>query len=117
MEGFERTQQQKLSKAARLVLRIIWDSLIPSTNVRTFIRTPESKGRGRISIIDYFKVKKALRSGVADMKVIRGETLGSDHYLVLMKVRLKLRKPRKKTGVTRQKLRVNKLAEKSTTTT
>ena len=55
--------------------------------------TWESKGRGRRSIIDYFIVKKkALRSGVAGVKVIRGAELESDHYLVLMKASLKLRK-------------------------
>ena len=51
---------------------------------------------------------------MADVEVIRGVELDSDHYLVLMKVSLKPRKPRKETGVTRQKLRVNKLAESST---
>ena len=76
--------------------------------------TWESYGRGLRSIIDYFIVKKALRPGVADVKVIRGAELDSDHYLVLMKVSLKPRKPRKETGVTRQKLRINKLIESST---
>ena len=76
--------------------------------------TWESKGRGLTSIIDYFIVKKAMRPGVADVKVIRGAELDSDHYLVLMKVSLKPRKLRKEMGVIRQKLRVNKLAESST---
>ena len=46
--------------------------------------------------------------------MIRGAELGSDHYLVLMKVSLKLRKPRKVTGAFGQKLQVNRLTEKST---
>ena len=33
-------------------------------------------------------VKKALRTGVADVKVIRGAEVGSDHYLVLMKLKV-----------------------------
>ena len=69
---------------------------------------------GLRSIIDYFIVKKALRPGVADVKVIRGAELDSDHYLALMKVCLKPKKSRKETGVTRQKLSVNKLADTST---
>ena len=76
--------------------------------------TWENKGRGLRSIIDYFIVKKALRPGVADVKVIRGAELDSDHYLVLMKVCLKPKKPRKETGLTREKLRVNKLADSVT---
>ena len=59
-------------------------------------------------------MKKALRPGVADVKVIRGAELDSDHYLVLMKVCLKPKKPRKETGLTREKLRVNKLADSVT---
>ena len=77
-----------------------------------WVLIPFSSGGAR-SIIDYFIVKKALRPGVADVKVIRGAELDSNHYLVLMKVSLKPRKPRKETGVTRQKLRVNKLAGSS----
>ena len=76
--------------------------------------TWENKGRGLRSIIDYFIVKKALKPGVADVKVIRGAELDSDHYLVLMKVCLTPKKPRKETGVTREKLRVNKLADSIT---
>lgn len=48
----------------------------------------ESNGRGLRSIIDYFIVRKALRPGVADVRVVIGAEVGSDHHLVLMKVRL-----------------------------
>ena len=48
---------------------------------------------------------------MADVKVIRGAELDSDHCLVLMKVCLKPKKPRKETGVTREQLRVNKLVD------
>ena len=50
--------------------------------------TWESRRRGLRSIIDYFVVKKALRTGVADVKVIRGAEVGGDHYLVLMKLKV-----------------------------
>ena len=51
--------------------------------------TWDSKGRGLRSIIDYFIVRRTLRPGVVDVRVVRGVELGSDHHLVLMKVRLK----------------------------
>ena len=41
--------------------------------------TWESRGRGLRSIIDFFVVKRALRAGEIDVKVIRGVEVGSDH--------------------------------------
>ena len=57
-------------------------------------------------------VRKSLRAGVVDVKVIRGADVGSDHYLVLMKLNLKLRKQRKPVESTKQKLKLNRLMEK-----
>ena len=57
--------------------------------------TWDSKGRGLRSIIDYFIVRRTLRPGVVDVRVVRGVELGSDHHLVLMKVRLKVKKQKK----------------------
>ena len=48
-----------------------------------------------MSIIDFFIVRRALRPGVVDVRVVRGVELGSDHHLVLMKVRLKVKKQKK----------------------
>lgn len=59
--------------------------------------TWESRRRGLRSIINYFTVKKVLRPGVADAKMIRGAELDSDHYLVLMKVDLGQGKQGRKT--------------------
>ena len=43
------------------------------------------------SIIDYFIVGIELRPGVADIRVTRGAEVGSNHYLVLLKVRLQVK--------------------------
>lgn len=46
------------------------------------------------------------------MSSLRGAETGNDHYLVLMKVNLKLRKPRIPKEVIQPKLRVNRLEKK-----
>ena len=43
-------------------------------------------GRGLKSIIDYFVVRRDSRVRVKDVKVVRGADVGSDHYLLLMKM-------------------------------
>ena len=45
-------------------------------------------GRGLNSIIDYFLVRNEMKRNVNNVKVVRGAEIGSDHHLVLMKVRL-----------------------------
>ena len=57
--------------------------------------TWDSKGRDLMSIIDFFIVRRALRPGVVDVRVVRDVELGSDHHLVLMKGRLKVKKQKK----------------------
>ena len=76
--------------------------------------TWECKGRGVRSIIDYFLVRKCNRADVQDMKVLRGAEIGSDHYLVLMKMKMKAMSATSKKG--RQgigKIQVNKLNDRS----
>ena len=43
-------------------------------------------GRELKSIIDYFLVRKDNRRRIKDVKVVRGAEIGSDHYLVLLKM-------------------------------
>ena len=45
-------------------------------------------GRGLKSIIDYFLVRNEMKRNVNNVKVGRGAEIGSDHHLVLVKVRL-----------------------------
>ena len=45
-------------------------------------------GRGLKSIIDYFLVSNEMKRNLNNVKVVRGAEIGSDHHLVLMKVRL-----------------------------
>ncbi len=71
--------------------------------------TWESKERGLKSIIDYFIVRRALRPGVTDVRVIRGAEVGSDHHLVLMKLRLKVQRPKRHTEAGKCRLKVHRL--------
>ena len=54
-------------------------------------------GRQLRSIIDYFLVRSDLRKDVNDVRVVRGAEIGSDHHLVLMKMKVRGRKQTKKT--------------------
>ena len=60
--------------------------------------TWKSPGRRLRSIIDYFLVRADRRQDVNDVRVIRGAEIGSDHHLVLMKMKVRGRKQTKKTG-------------------
>ena len=64
---------------------------MPSFSIRAYSNTLGRAG-GEVSIPSevYFVARKSLRAGVADFRVIRGAV--GDHYLVLMKLNLKLRK-------------------------
>ena len=74
--------------------------------------TLESKERGLRSIIDYLIGRRALKPGVADVKVIRGAEVGSDRHLVLMKVRLKVQRQKRYREAGNCKLMVHKLESK-----
>ena len=72
--------------------------------------TWECRGRGLKSIIDYFLVRREHMRRVKDVKVVRGAEVGSDHYLVLMKIQMRIIERRECTGNVRKgRIRVWKL--------
>jgi len=74
--------------------------------------TWECRGRGLRSLIDYFLIGKEYRKQVVDVKAVRGAELGSDHYLVLLKIKLKVeRRVRGMDRRLRQQIKINKLKE------
>ena len=86
---------------------VILNTLYQHKEIHKF--TWESKGRGLKSIIDYFIVRRALRPGVTDVRVIRGAEVGSDHHLLLMKLRLKVQRPKRHTEAGKCRLKVHRL--------
>ena len=74
--------------------------------------TWECRGRGLRSLIDYFLVGKEARKQVIDVKAVRVAEIGSDHYLVLMKIKLNVRNVKKSTQErVRQQIKVGKLKD------
>ena len=74
--------------------------------------TWECRGRGLRSLIDYFLIGKEYRKQVVDVKAVRGAELGSDHYLVLLKIKMKVeRRARGMDRRLRQQIKINKLKE------
>ena len=74
--------------------------------------TWECRGRGLRSLIDYFLVGKEARKQVMDVKAVRGAEIGSDHYLVLMKIKLKARRVKNSSQVRgRQKIKIRNLKD------
>ena len=64
------------------------------------------------SIIDYFLIGKEARKQIIDVKIVRGAGIGRDHYLVLLKVKLRMRKWKKTAvGGIRQQIRIDRLEE------
>ena len=60
--------------------------------------TWECSGRGLRTIIDYFLIRMEVRKQFVDVKAVRGAVIGSDQYLVLMKVKLKSQVRKKNSG-------------------
>ena len=84
----------------------------PTPGFHTKESTWECRGKGLRSLIDYFLVGKEARKQVIDVKAVRGAEIGSDHYLVLMKINLKLRSVKKsRQERVRQQIKVGKLKD------
>ena len=74
----------------------------------------ECRSKGLRSLIDYFLVGKEVRKQAIDVKAVRGAEIGSDHYLVLMKIKLKVKRVkenRQEEGSGRQQMKLCKLKD------
>ena len=69
-------------------------------------------GRGLKSIIDYFLVRRDSRTRVKDVKVVRGAEIGSDHYLVLLKMSEKSMVERSRAVSKNVRIRTDRLKDK-----
>ena len=74
----------------------IMNTLFEHKNIHKF--TWRCPGRVLQSIIDYFLVRGDMKRTVNDVRVIRGAEIGSDHHLVVMKVKL-TKRPHKRREV------------------
>ena len=90
---------------------LISNTLFPHKRIHKY--TWECRGKGLRSLIDYFLVGKEARKQVVDTKVVRGAEIGSNHYLVLLKIKLKAKRRTGGEGhaQTRGKVRINRLKD------
>ena len=76
--------------------------------------TWECRGKGLRSLIDYFMMGKEARNQVINVKAVRGAEIGSDHYLMLMKIKLKVKRVkenRQREGSGRQQIKLCKMKD------
>ena len=62
--------------------------------------------------IDHFCISKKFRRSLEDVRVLRGADVGSDHHLLIAKLKLKLKKHRSESHGCRKKFHVNLLQDK-----
>ena len=89
---------------------LIANTRFPHKKIQMY--TWECGGRGLRSLTDYFLIGKGYRKKVVDVKVVRGAELGSDHYLVIVNINLKME--RRMRGMDRrmkQQIKINKLKD------
>ena len=76
----------------------VTNTVFPHKRIHQYSWYPPNP-RAQASLKDYILVKQRLRPSVLDTRVFRGADLNSDHRLVVMSMRLKLkRKPRQRSG-------------------
>jgi len=85
-------------------------TIFPHRNIHK--NTWVSPDRRTTNQIDHVTINKRWRSSLLDTKVYRGADVGSDHYLVVAKIWLKLRRVSKPS--TRRKLAVDHLKDETT---
>ena len=88
--------------------KLIANTWFPHKKIHMY--TWECGGRGLRSLTDHFLIGKGYMKLVVDVKVIRGAELGSDHYLVIVNINLKMeRRMRGMDRRMRQQIKINKL--------
>ena len=61
--------------------------------------------------IDHFCINRKFRRSLEDVRILRGADVGSDHHLVIAKVKIKLKKYKKENNGCRKKYQVNLLQD------
>ena len=90
---------------------VIGGTLFPHKDC--YKRTWVSPGGGTENQLDHVAFSKRWRSSLQDVRVMRGADVGSDHHLLMAKVRIKIAKARKKKSV-RVRFDVTKLNDLET---
>ena len=86
---------------------VIGGTVFPHKKIhKTTWTSPDGRTENQI---DHFCISLKYRSSLQDVKVIRGADSGSDHHLLLAKVRLRLKKYKASTSKRQQKFNVNLL--------
>ena len=73
--------------------------------------TRQVYSRNEKSIIDYFLIGSEIWKDIKQVKVKRGGEIGSDHYLVRMRLKIDIEKEKSKRKIINEKIRVHRLKD------